>query len=371
MKKGLIVTLAFLLVAAILVAVLEGIHSLAKGRNAHVSLSYQALLSLGAAGEPKAEEAGTYAPFLADARELADLIGPAVEAGVRIGNTPYPEFETDKAALNTKADGCLRPKPSQHKIGLFLRSPLFNPFDPITVFYDADQKLDQRLAAFFARYGNAPIFMSTNAEGERVTLPSVERPRKVLVAGDSVAFGAMIDDEDTIASQLQVRDLERQYVNLGTSGARAADIVCRLEAMLPRYAGQVDELIYVYCENDFRPKDPYGKPEEVIAWLTDFAAREKIAKVTVVFAPSIYMVAPEVTRFDGYRGGSYPYRHRERETLMEAVEAAGFRWVDIGVLAREELARRDSPFAFYALFIDHNHLSRDGTARLVDALLAE
>jgi hypothetical protein len=371
MKKGLLATLAFLFVAAVLLAALEGVYSLAKGGDTHASLSYQALVTLGLAGKPEPDEVGTYAPYIADARELADLVGQFVEAGVGVGNTPYMESETDRAAMNTRADGCHRPKPSQYKIAFFLRSPLFNPLDPITVFYDADQKLDDRLAAFFARYGNAPIFMSTNAEGERTTLPVVERPRKVVIAGDSVAFGAMIDDEDTLASQLQVRDPQRQYVNLGTSGARAADIVCRLEAELRRYAGQVDELIYVYCENDFRPKDPYGKPEEVIAWLEQFAAREKIAKVTVVFAPSIYMVSPEITRFDGYRGGSYPYRHRERETLMKAVEAAGFRWVDIGTMAREELVRRDSPFAFFALFIDHNHLSREGTARLVDELMGE
>jgi hypothetical protein len=313
---------------------------------------------------------GTYAPYIADARELADLVGQFVEAGVGVGNTPYMESETDRAAMNTRADGCHRPKPSQYKIAFFLRSPLFNPLDPITVFYDADQKLDDRLAAFFARYGNAPIFMSTNAEGERTTLPVVERPRKVVIAGDSVAFGAMIDDADTIASQLQARDPLRQYVNLGVAGTRADHIVCRLEAEVARYAGQIDELIYVYCENDFNPKFPYGTPEEMVAWLKDFAAREKIAKVTVVFAPYIYTIAPEVTRFDGYAGAVFPQRAREREVLIETAEAAGFRWVDIGVLAREEQVRQDTPFAFFALFVDHVHLSPAGVALLVDQLVA-
>jgi lysophospholipase L1-like esterase len=373
MKNVLFAALACALVVTAALLAVEGVHSLAAGRKPHVSLSYEALSALDLVGAPKKTKVpeGAYAPYITDADEVSDLIEPLTEAGIAIGNSPYEELRTDNAALNTEADdGCIGPKPNRRKTAFFLRSPIFNPLNPMSVGYDAGKQLDDRLTAFFDRYGTPPVTMSTNAQGERVTLPLVERSRKVLVAGDSVAFGAMINDADTIASQLQARDLQRQYVNLGVSGVAARDIVCRLEAAARRYSGQVDELIYVYCENDFDPKLPYGKPEEMIDWLAQFAAREAIGKVTVVFAPYIYTIAPEVTRFDGYVGGGYPHREREREDLMKAVEAAGFRWVDIGTLARQEQARRNSQFGFFPMFVDQVHLSPEGTALVVDRLTA-
>lgn len=363
---GLLVT--FLVLLTVLLAA-EGIYSLANGPKPARSLTYEALLAVGLVAEPTIEAAGAYAPYFDDPEELADLREPLIAGGVGIGNTPFHEFVTVKAAMLTEVDGCRALKPNLRKTMFFLRSPAFNPFDPISVFHDQGQELDPRVTAFFARYATPPVTTTTNAEGERVTLPLLERPRKVLVAGDSVAFGAMVSDEDTIASQLQARDQERQYVNLGVGNFAAADIVCRLEAAMRRYAGQVDELIYVYCENDFARKKPYGRPEDLVAWLRDFAAREKIAKVVVVFAPYIYTVSPEATRFRGYEGGNSKPIVVQREALMKAVEAAGFRWIDIGTLARQEQARQETQFAFFAFFVDQVHLSPAGTARLVDELL--
>jgi len=372
MKNVLFAVLATLLAVGTVLLAVEGVHSLTKGGEPHLSLSYDALRTLGLVGPPdrgaKAAEGGGYAPYIADVAEIEALIEPLGAAGIVIGNSPFEELRTETSSINTGTEGCIHPKSNLRKVGFYLRSPIFNPLNPMGVAYDADRQLDDRLTDFFDRYGTPPVTMSTNAQGERVTLPLLDRPRKVLVAGDSVAFGPMIDDTDTIASQLQVRDPQRQYVNLGVSGVDARDILCRLEAAAQRYGGQVDELIYVYCENDFDPALPYGTPAEVVDWLVRYAERESIGKVTVVFAPYIYMVAPEVTRFDGYVGGSYPHRERERETLRAAVAAAGFDWIDIGTLAREEQDRRRGQFGFFPLFVDQVHLSPEGVARVVEQL---
>src|SRR5262249_14140204 len=151
----------------------------------------------------------------------------------------------------------------------------------------------------FRRYGGPHTSLSTNDQGERITVPDVVTDRVVLVSGDSVAFGAMIDDEATIASQMQTRDRTRRYVNLGVPGDTAEQILCRLEAATQRYKGRIDELIYVYCENDLESKARYGTPKEVIEAVRNIVTREKIGKVTVVFAPYIYMVVPEMTRVEG------------------------------------------------------------------------
>jgi hypothetical protein len=373
MKNVLLGIVTGVVIVAVILAAVEGVHALVRGPRPGVSLTYEALLSLGMVEPPRHKVRWAYRPYFADPAELSDLLGPLIEAGIGVGNTPFRELLTDYAAINVAADsdGCLGIKPALHSVTFHLRSASFNPYDPISVFYAADTKLDERLATFFQRYGTPPVAMSTNANGERLTLPVLERPRKVLIAGDSVAFGAMIGDESTLASQLQARDPQRQYVNLGVAGARAADVVCRLGAAMKRYSGQVDELIYVYCENDFNDNAPYGKPEEVIEWLVQMAAREKIGKVTVVFAPFIYTITPEITRLEGYEGATHPHRERPREDLVKAVEATGFRWIDMGTLAREADERRGSEFAFFALFVDHVHWSAEGTALVADRIMAQ
>ena len=143
---------------------------------------------------------------------------------------------------------------------------------------------------------------TSNDTNERITLPAVLSPQKVLVVGDSVAAGSMIDDSETISSQMQRRDVSNQYINLGVNGVAAEDIVCRLKSAATRYKGQIKGLIYVFGENDFEPLQPYGKSEELVAWLKDYSMRENIPKVTIVFAPFIYNIIPHLTRFPGSRG---------------------------------------------------------------------
>ncbi len=366
MKKAIISVLVSVLLAVLTLAAVEGIYSVVRWRKPHLSIVYQLGTLVGLVGTAK-NDAAAYAPYFADRNELGDLVPLIKESGVGIGNSPF-DVRTEASAVNTTVNGCAALKPNSRKTAFFLHSSAFNPFESITTFYDADKKLDPRLEGFFQRYGGPRVTISSNSEGERLTVPDVAADRVVFVAGDSVAYGAMIDDKDTIASQMQAHDSARRYVNLGIAGIDADQIVCRLEASAKRYKGRIDELIFAYCENHLRADRPYGKPTEIVTWLTGFAEREKISKVTVVFCPYIYMVAPELTRIQGLEGSRFPHREAERAELKSLIEAAGYRWADIGTLAREEEFRQKSHFAILSFFVDHAHLSPLGTKRLVDLL---
>ncbi|MBK8959752.1 MAG: SGNH/GDSL hydrolase family protein [Proteobacteria bacterium] len=308
---------------------------------------------------------------VATVKDFEALLPDMKAAAVGIGDSPFSELITDRAAVNQRsAAGCLQQKPNLDKMVTALRSNAFNPFEPPSFFVDADKRLSPALDEFLSRYAVRRLHHRSNAFGERVTLPAVERPRKVLIAGDSVANGLMVDDSETLASQLQAGDGERQYVNLGVAGADAPDILCALEDAAKRYAGAIDELIYIYCENDLKPGQPLGDPEAVMAALGALVQREKIAKVTVVYAPYIYNVMPALTRFKGHRGFRRPYHAEERATLAKLVEQAGFRHVDIGAQGMAENQRLGSDFSAFALYVDQVHLSPQGTALLAAKLRA-
>src|SRR5262249_15519490 len=148
--------------------------------------------------------------IISDRSEIEPLLGLMKENAVGLGNSPFKVLKTDEAAVNEEKDGCLWQKPNQRKVMSYLRSDLFNPFDQLTYFHDADRALPKELAEFFARYGFREIHHTTNENGERITVPRVDSPDKVIVAGDSVANGVMLDDAETLSSQLQARDASRQ-----------------------------------------------------------------------------------------------------------------------------------------------------------------
>lgn len=308
---------------------------------------------------------------VATVKDFEALLPDMQAAAVGIGDSPFTELITDRAAVNQKsAEGCLQQKPHLDKMVTALRSNAFNPFEPPSFFVDAGKTLSPALNAFLERYAVRRLHHRSNAFGERLTVPAIERPRKVLIAGDSVANGLMVDDGETLASQLQSSDADRQYVNLGVAGADAPDVLCALESAAKRYAGAIDELIYIYCENDLQPGTPLGTPAEVLNELAALVKREKIAKVTVIYAPYLYNVMPALTRFKGHRGFRRPYHSAERASLHELVEQAGYRYVDIGALALAENQRLGSDFSAFALYVDQVHMSPQGTALLARTLRA-
>jgi hypothetical protein len=354
--------LALLLGVVVPYVLAEGVYSLVHG----TSLAYELYLRRSAdraAQDPTLE-------MLTDVGEITAVLDLLEANGVGLGNSPFKHLRTEAAAINGEDHGCLIQKPNLRKTVSFLRSNLFNPFDQMTYFHDTDRQLPPQLTGLFARYGVRPVQLTTNQYGERLTLPRVESADKVLVAGDSIAQGAMLDDAETIPSRLQERDRSRQYVNLGIAGATSADIVCALERAAARYHAQIRELLYVFCENDFSDTARYGTPAELIGWLRAFQQREAIGRVILLYVPYIYNAVPEVTRIAGHSHRNLPTYRLAKQRLFALARQAGFEVVDFLDIANRERGAVGSQFAPLALYVDHSHPSRRGIDRLLPALLA-
>jgi hypothetical protein len=253
---------------------------------------------------------------------------------------------------------------------VLLRSNLFNILDPLNAFYDTNRVLPPRLRQFLDRYGFRKVRHRTNGDGERLTFPSVESPRKVIVAGDSIANGSMMNDWETLASQLQAEDRDRQYVNIGVNGASAKDNLCIMDRAAQRYAGQIREIIYVFSENDYEPDKPYGRPDQLIAGLTEFAKRNAVDRLTLVYMPKIYNSAPDVTRTRGTSYWDFPYYREEKHAILEGARLAGFAVVDFLDATNAAREAAGSPFGGLPLYVNQGHLSPIGTAKLVEMLKA-
>jgi lysophospholipase L1-like esterase len=362
MRRFVFPLLAVLVGVGLPYLMIEGIYSLSRGRHASTSLSYDLyrrwLLDRGPLPLDDGDQTTRNITDPSQFEAMMDLF-KANEIG--IGNSPFAELKTERVAINGEDNGCKVQKPNLRKTMAFVRSNAFNPFDQLTSFYDADKVLPPELAAFLDRYGFRRVRFSTNPHGERLTLPLVSSQDKVLVVGDSVANGVMLDDTETIASKLQALDPARQYINLGISGAGTADIHCALDKAVQRYGGHIRELIYVLCENDFET----AAPQMMIDRLVELRREQNIERVMLVYMPFIYNAVPEVTRIPGHSHYDFPtFRAEKKEILARAAEA-GFPTIDFLDVTNAEALRGGSQYAPLALYLDHTHLSPPGVDRLV------
>lgn len=362
MRKALFPLLAVLLGIGLPYMTIEGIYAVARGPRATTSLTYDLYRRWFV--DPRVPAFDPHDPttrVVTEASQFEAMMDLFRANEVGIGNSPFTRLKNERVAINTEENGCKVQKPNLHKIMAFLRSNVFNPFDQLTYFYDAARQLPPELAGFLDRYGFRRVSFTTNPQGERLTLPIVSSHDKVLVAGDSVANGVMLDDTETIASQLQALDPARQYINLGISGAGTADIHCALDKAAQRYGGHIRELVYVLCENDFET----ATPQTMIDRLADLRREQGIERVVLVYVPFIYNVVPELTRIRGHSHYNFPtFREEKSEVLGRAAEA-GFRTIDYIDITNAEALRGGSQYAPLALYLDHTHLSPPGVQRLL------
>jgi hypothetical protein len=344
----------------------EGVFALNQWERSHRSLTYQVAQMIdGISGRAERQ---FLRPLLSEPREIEVLLDDMRGAGVGLGNSPYEQLRTRAASTGRKVDGCPQNRPNLDKTFTYLRTPLFEMFNPVVMFYDSDRELPDRLQSFVDRYAVRLTNFTSDEYGQRTTVPAVDRPEIVFVAGDSVALGALINDDETLASVLQRRDPSRRYVNLGKGGSEAAEIRCNIELAAARYPSRVRELIYVYCENDFDDDESMGTPEAVVSWLREFVREQHIDRITIVYAPYIFNVVPELTRVPGERGERFKDHADEKARLVALVRDAGFAWVDFGEIALAEADARGTPFGALSLYLDVVHHSPLGVERLADGL---
>ena len=357
---------ATLVLATVLTwCVIEGARALLRGGSPGRSLAWE--LSDGFRSPDPTSPWDGY-PVIHSRRQFDDLMEAFARDGVAFGNTPFDELRNDAVAFNIEGE-YLRQKPDLDRTFAFLRCTLFEAFNPPAAFHDTDARLGDDVARFLDTYAIRRTRHRTNGHGERLTLPVVEADDVVLIAGDSVANGAGVDDAETVASQLQRRDGTRRYVNIGVGGAEAFDIAGNIDAALERYAGRVRELVYIYCENDFKDDKPLGRPDAVIRNLERVASTAGIDRVAVVYAPYIFNVFPDVTRVPGDRRAWKSESHRdERAALVAATDRAHFDWIDIGELARGRAQESGSMYGGLCYFVDVVHLSGTGAAAVAAAL---
>ncbi|HTY44587.1 MAG TPA: SGNH/GDSL hydrolase family protein [Patescibacteria group bacterium] len=286
--------------------------------------------------------------------ELIRLRGSIDNAGNPTEAEPHDTIMTEPAAV---LGWVLRP--SVRINGYMLRSQTSLNFWTPVLYLNAVSQLSDKLTRYLQEQARLKFSMSTDENGFRKTLPLVEAQKKILIVGDSVAFGLGVNDEDTVASRLQ-RLVGNSYriVNAavgGYDGAQAGKMAQKLSA-----ADDFSCLIYVAYQNDF---EPAGGVTGVLGRIAAVSERFK-KNVIVCFQSSLMHCEPDMF-LDFVARNKVNHLQQEVRTMSGSLGFSYCDWTDITDAFQ---AGQKSLFVRFSLYNDHCHLSPQGNELLAQAL---
>jgi hypothetical protein len=312
----------------------------------------------GGAGD---QEPGELRSFVKDESQFEDLFPSFIEDRIAFGNTPFKELRNDGSeAVFEDGDGILHNKPNQRYSVAFIKSRIFNGWDP-PLYKDMDltKPNSRKTQDFLRQYGLVEKINTTDANGDRVTVPESSAEDIILVVGDSVAYGAGVGDDETLSSCLQLRYPGFRFVNVGVPGCGVRDSLARIRARLELFKGRVKGLIYVHCENDFNEET---SPEFIVDELSDLIEKNNIPYKSFIYTYYIYRAFPDVVRFsDEVELGKY---FKLKKDLVSHAEKRGLPVIDTWQMISDFRHHDGTPLAGLSLYVDHAHFSRLGNEKV-------
>lgn len=353
--------------------ILEGGRSIILGPKLHWSLVHEcanifrfkylspAICPANSIAENNAKVDITNLPFLVNEEDLKKLIPDMQYSKVMLGNSPFLDTlgsEEARITVSGPPQNTLRLKGGLKGRFLYLKTDLYNPLDPVALSVAQEKKLTQALEELIRRYGFVEADFSTNEYGERVTLPYVDAGEIILIAGDSVAFGAAVNDEEHLASQLQRLTSDKKFVSIAVPGAGTDDSLVLMDEAFERYPGRVLGLVYVFCENDYNHQNT---PSVILDKLSHWLQDRKVKIGIVVYQQYLQRTMPEVFRrevdefitYDGYK-----------KSFIEEAARKNIPVVDFKELVEEHRRDKRSLLAGATLYADQCHFSPEGNQKV-------
>ena len=276
---------------------------------------------------------------------------------------PIPQKRHDNLLVQPDAEleSVLRPD-------VRLRAFILRPDDPLnlnppSVFLPAEAELSPSLADWLASRTLVSYLCSTDSTGMRRTLPEVRAAQRILVIGDSVAFGMGVDDEHTVVSALQRRLGESaQAINAGVGGYTGLHAARYARRLLAR-GGKYCALVYIACQNDFMGRagggDWVASAEKT---MREIAALKPLFddRVMVVLHTYLEYCGRDFFQRKGWQAEWVGKTDRLRQVLPDLCRDLGLEYADWTQMVAAEVARAKTSFAVFGLYVDRCHLSPYG-----------
>jgi len=304
-----------------------------------------------------------YRFYLNSDEEIKNLTPVFLKDGIAFGNSPFQELRNDKTEAQFRDDkGVLRNKPNYHYAVSFLKSRVGEQWDPY-LYKDStpDAPKSPETLDFINRYGLAFKHSQIDADGNRVTVPASTATDIILVVGDSVAYGAAIDDAETLPSVLQRQHPQFKFVNASVGGGHTTDNFQRLRERLAKHKGHVKGVVYVNTETGFSETET---PEFIVNGLDEILEKEVVLHRVFVNAQYVYIIMPDMLRkreekdlrkFLLWRKQTLALAHEKNMLVVDAYE-----------IVNDYRQKMGTPYAGFSFFVDHSHFSLFGSQKVAE-----
>jgi len=288
-----------------------------------------------------------------------------------VGNAGNPTHAAPHDTILVEPDDrfgwVLRPNTRIHGYTMRARNPL--NFNQPGVYLEAEARISANLEQYLEAEALFRYLYTIDGDGYRLTLPVVASSYRIPIVGDSVAFGAGVNDEETVASHLQRAIGDRVRVintGVGSYTGRQALEWARVFAE----EGRNRALVYLTSQNDFRRN---LEDEKGAAWADN--AREILApfaelkqyfsgNIVVVVVPYLEFTFRDLLQFHGWNRHRIAQSERLYRELPGIAESLGLAYVDWSMIVAEEVAESGSIYSPFRLYVDHAHVSHEASRRI-------
>jgi lysophospholipase L1-like esterase len=300
-----------------------------------------------------------------------DILKELTELKVPIDNTHnltrVPKHDTYLVRTDKDLGFALRPDVRIH--ASMVRSTLAINVDPPVVYTKDDIKYSNNVKEYLKEQSLINYSYSTDSNGFRNTIPSVKSDRQILIIGDSVPFGVGVDDEHTVASQLQKIIGEKYRIinaGVGNYNGHQAFLMAKKLSDENSFAG----LIYVACQNDFwEVKDWNMEAKDVLT---------KISAISNKFSNNVIVMLVTYMQYNlhdffldkGLSNERMEKTHLLRNALPKIAEQFGFQYHDWTDDVSDFMNKEKSIFSRFALYCDRAHLSPLGNRLMANELFS-
>jgi len=302
-----------------------------------------------------------------------ELIDELTALNAVIGNAGNPTGAKKHDTIVSRPDDelgwVLRPNVEIDGYQLRARDPV--NLDPPVLYLKSGSRMSEALSKYIDENARVSYTYNVDGDGHRRTFPEVASEQKILMVGDSGLFGVGVNDEETIASNLQnLVGASRRVVNAGVGGY-GGDQAFAVARMLSDRE-DFDILVYVGHHNDFYELSHIANPEKARTIIANFESLKDRFPGGIVVALLSYLeyTGADVLRAHGWQRDRIEAADRLRAEFPTISAAAGFPFVDWTDIAEEIRQQEGTIFSPWALYVDHAHLSARGNRLFAERIYA-
>ena len=344
-----------LLFFLICILFIEGANSLFKKSEMHNSISYN-LISNFAHSDNKIDiNDYQHDNVIYDERILIDFIDEIDSLNGYFGNVPF-DYNA-KHSLIKNNGSCTVFNENLSMESYFIRTDLYNSFDPVTIWVDKNKMKSDELISLLNKYSSGQSSFHTNELGHRNVTSTISSNDVInIYTGGGAALSSVLSDHLTIPSILQNSDPDSKYLNFSSLSNDISNIICNLDEQLKSSNSKINNLILLVSDMELLELNDEGL-KGFISQLNSVKNEYLIENVIVIYFPYIYTVSPELTIRKGGSSTSFPDAKSKKDILLRESNKNNFKTIDLTEIINSNIIQEGSLMNVFENYNHHGHPS--------------